>query len=71
MTQNPVQPAKSGRPGAILAALLAILLVCTGVIFWDQSQQTQGSSNTVNNGTTNNTTAPVQNGSNDGFGGLK
>lgn len=32
------QPSQGRSPGAILAGLIAILLVCVGVIVWDQTR---------------------------------
>lgn len=72
MTAPEPRPGRS--PGALLAGLIALLLVCAGVIVWDQTRpattvSTPAGQKTVDQGTT--APPPVNTGSDNGFGDLK
>lgn len=71
-----VQEPRRGRsPGAILAGLIFILLLCAGVIVWDQTRPitTDGSSpgGTINAPSPDRLPPPASPSENDGFGDLK
>ena len=70
---SPVQEPPRGRsPGAILAALAVILLLCGAVIAWDQLRGPSDNAGVTPPATSGTTApAPTTSGSTDGFDGLK